>query len=250
MKIAALQVNPTVGHGREGWLRHEIGQAASADIIVLPELVTTGYPPRDLLLRADFIDQNLVIRDRLVEYTKHINGVLVFGFVDRITADGCKPLANAVCVAAAGQVIQVRHKTLLPTYDVFDERRYFEPGSFIRGNMTPFSCQGKKVGVLNCEEVWNSSEFWESHLYPNDPVQHMVQNGAEYLIVINASPYRLGVPGVRRAMMRHHCTRFRVGCTYVNQVGGNDEILFDGNSFALNERGELLRQAAPSPTPS
>jgi predicted amidohydrolase len=134
MKIAALQVNPTVGHGQDGWLRREIDQVAFADVILLPEMVTTGYPPRDLLLRSDFIDQNLAIRDRLVEHTRRITGILVFGFVDRITADGCKPLANAVCVAAGDQVIQVRHKTLLPTYDVFDKRRYFEPGSFIRGS--------------------------------------------------------------------------------------------------------------------
>lgn len=254
MKTAIVQLNPIIGgiEYNENLIRTAIDRChTGADLIVFTELVLIGYPPRDLLHRTSFIKDNLAARDRLVEYTKNIKSAIAFGFVDKNPNDGGKNLFNAICIAQNGKIVQVRHKTLLPTYDVFHERRYFEPGKQediqpalidVGGNAVP-------VGFVICEESWNDLEFWKTHEYPFDPVSLMVQRGAKSIININGSPFRLQnsnqtVSRLRREMVQKHVLKHKVPFAYVNQVGANDEIIFDGNSFIMNAKGEVITHCA------
>ena len=241
MKIAIAQLNPIVGdaYGNIAKATQTLKKFGNeADLIVFPELLTVGYPPRDLLYRKDLIDKNLAARDMLIKATEAMPAAVVFGFVAPNPTDGGKPLFNAACVASGGKQINERHKTLLPTYDVFEEDIYFEPGS--QQDFKVFDLKGVPTGVIICEEAWNQDAFWPEHLYPFDPVEEIVKAGAKQIIVINASPYRRGVPELRRKMISAHAKKHGVGICYVNQVGYNDDVGFDGNSFAVNESGEII----------
>jgi NAD+ synthase (glutamine-hydrolysing) len=252
MRIACVQLNPIVGDIDGNIDKAAIQIAAlcerpgsEPDVIVLTELFLTGYPPRDLLFRTDLVSDNLKAKDDLVKMTEKIPSTIIFGYVDRNDKDGGKALYNAVCVAQGGKVLQTRHKTLLPTYDVFEERRYFEPGSI--DNVKAVDIKGERVGIVICEEGWNADKFWPTHEYPFDPVAKLVEDGANYLISINASPFRVQddetVAVLRRKMMGDHCKRHGVGACYVNQVGANDEVIFDGSSFVCNDAGDIIRSA-------
>ena len=253
MKIACLQLNPIVGDipGNLAKAKQAIATVQEfADVIVLTELFVTGYPPRDLLLWHDFIDENLAAKQELVNHTANFKGALVFGYVEINNENGGKPLFNAACVAQGGKVIQQRYKTLLPTYDVFAERRYFQPGD--EADIKPVeltTLDGKKipVGIIICEEAWNDAEYWKTREYPFDPVKLMADRGALHIISINASPYRYegekSISHTRRQMIARHCLDLGIGITYVNQVGGNDDVIFDGNSFSMDTNGDVLAHA-------
>jgi NAD+ synthase (glutamine-hydrolysing) len=256
MLIAGLQLNVVVGDiaGNVERARKAINTVKHCDLIVLSEMFTTGYPPRDLLLWSSFIEENLAAKATLVELTKGFPGALVFGYVEKTPYDGAKSLLNAVCVAQRGKVLQQRYKTTLPTYDVFSERRYFEAGAeagILPVEITLIDGSKVPIGVVNCEEAWNAAEFWQKHEYKFDPVRLMVQRGAKHIVCINASPYRYApgqdgeesVSAIRRRIVREHCVNNGVGFTYVNQVGANDDIVFDGNSFAMNASGAVTAHA-------
>src|ERR1035437_5954574 len=196
MNVALIQLNPIIGdiEGNEKLILDAISRCHTrSDLLVFTELVLIGYPPRDLLNRKNFIDANLEARNRIVEATKNIKSAIAFGYVERNIFDGGKTLYNAVCIAQKGKIIQQRYKTLLPTYDVFHERRYFEPGK--SEEIQPALIEvGEKIipiGFVICEESWNDKEYWKTHEYPFDPVQIMVQRGAKAIININGSPFRI-----------------------------------------------------------
>src|SRR5262249_39983077 len=162
----------------------------------------------------------------------------VVGFVDRNSQDAGREFYNAAAFLCDGKVQSVIHKTLLPTYDVFDEDRYFE-----RGNETiivPF--RGRKLGISVCEDSWNAGDFWPKRLYRTDPIRNQVEKGAELLINISASPFEMNKPRFRYRMLLNHVRKHRVPLLYLNLVGGNDELVFDGNSLALGKEGSVIAQ--------
>lgn len=240
MKVALVQINTIVGDvdGNLSKAEKYIQQVdKNVDIILLPELLTTGYPPRDLLFREDLIETNLEAKEKLIKLTENFESTIAFGYVERSDTDGVKPIRNAICIAHKGKVLQTRFKTLLPTYDVFEEYRYFEPGL---KTFEPVEINGIRVGFVICEEAWNDKDFWKHHLYDVDPVAEMVKAGAQFICCINASPYRKGIAQTRRNMISQNCTKHGVAFAYVNQTGYNDEVGFDGNSFVCNKRGDII----------
>ena len=238
LKIGLLQLNSTVGdftgNRRKLLAGYEKACASGAEFVVAPELFLCGYPPRDLLLRADFIDANLAI---LAETAKNIGAVpLCVGYVDKNPDRPGRALRNAAAILQKGKIIWRTHKCLLPTYDVFDEERYFEPAK----NTTPFEFNGHKLGITICEDIWNDQDFWREQLYRRDPVKELIAQGAEAIVNISASPWHDGKERVRLEMLQRVARDERVPLAYVNLVGANDELIFDGHSVVLNQRGEVI----------
>ncbi len=236
------QVNTTVGDicgNRDRILKIiDESQRRGADLVIFPELCLTGYPPRDLLGVHGFVDANLQALQQIAQRSGRTGAVL--GFVDRNNGDEGKEWYNAAALVAEGKVQAVVHKTLLPTYDVFDEDRYFERGR--QSDLVRFG--GRTLGLSVCEDAWNSGDFWPKPLYPTDPIRSLVERGAELLINISASPFEMDKPGFRYLMLQEHVRKHRVPLLYLNLVGGNDDLLFDGNSLALGRRGNLIWQGA------
>ena len=241
MRIALAQINPTVGDIRgnlakiRAWTRHAAQE--KADLVVFPELCITGYPPRDLVEQAHFIEKN---KQALQELTRHVTrpGVIV-GFVDTNPVQGQKGLFNAAAVLAGRKVVAVRHKTLLPNYDVFDETRHFASAS----SNTPITLFGKRLGLTICEDMWHVRDVWPHSPYRRDPVAALAKMKCDVLINISSSPFHRGKTRLRLDLVRSHVQRWRRPFLLVNQVGGNDEVLFDGHSFALDAQGQVLGQA-------
>jgi len=238
MKLFLGQLNPTIGalsENRERIRRtYADGVAKGADIVVVPELSVTGYPPRDLLDKRFFIDENLRIRDELVRMTGEV--ALVFGCVTRNLATVGKPFVNTAVVARNGEVLIEQGKHLLPTYDVFDELRWFEP---IRESKIVELC-GRKVAIFICEDFWYDEKVFDRDLYETNPVAPAIESGAELLINISASPYNAGKRRQRFEMLEGIARGYGVPLVYVNQVGGNDELIFDGSSLVLDASGRSV----------
>ncbi|HCU24812.1 MAG TPA: NAD+ synthase [Deltaproteobacteria bacterium] len=241
MKIALAQINTTIGDF-EGNLRRildRLRQAGKqgAELVVFPELTLTGYPPKDLLDRPDFIEANLRALRRL---TREVSApACLVGFVDWRPSPQGKPLANAAALISRGKIQEITHKILLPTYDVFDEGRYFEAGK--ASKITLFS--RRKLGLSICEDIWNDRTFWGREPYAFDPVLEQARGGADLLVNISASPYSRGKEKVRYALLRRQALRYRVPLIYLNLVGGNDDLVFDGQSMVLSAEGRLLHQS-------
>lgn len=237
MKLAIGQINCKVGALRENtqkmlqWI--ERAKAEQADIIVFPELAVTGYPPMDLLDRPRFVDLNLACLDELKAASTDIT--VIAGFVDKNPASAGKPLFNAAAVLSEGQIKSIHHKSLLPTYDVFDEERYFEPSKSIH----PVQIGDKKVGVSVCEDIWNDEDFWHRQMYTFDPIEEQANQGCDLFINISASPFYLGKLPLRQEMVANVAKKYNAPFVYVNLVGGNDSLVFDGYSFIINAEGEL-----------
>lgn len=241
MKIAIAQINPTVGD-IQGNVRKiiEFGRSARAhapDLIVFPEMSICGYPPMDLLLKDSFIQANLEGLECIARELADVN-VLV-GFVDRNQGPG-RPLHNACALLKAGKPVAVQHKTLLPTYDVFDEDRYFEPAR----DHVAMDLGGTIFGVSICEDIWNAEDVQPIPRYSIDPVSRLREKQIRALINISASPYWLGKERTRLELVRNQAARNGFPVIYVNQVGGNDELIFDGRSLAVDADGTLLAAAA------
>jgi NAD+ synthetase len=238
MKIGFAQINPIVGDLSGNFEKiagaYERLVAAGAELVVTPELAITGYPPQDLLFKSRFVPQNLEILAKLQERVRGA-GLLV-GFVDRNQGRG-KPFHNAAALLQSGAPIAKTHKSLLPTYDVFDEDRYFEPAR----SVAPLMFGNRKIGVTICEDIW-TERYLPRPLYDVEPVRSLVEQGAEVILNLSASPFGLGKPGVRREMVATLARTHRRPICYCNVVGGNDQLVFDGNSFAVNSRGELIAQ--------
>ena len=240
MKIALAQINTTVGdiNGNRDRVIQALGKARDlgADIAAFPELCLTGYPPRDLLGLHGFVEANFRAVQEIAAHSGSM-GVVV-GFVDRNRKKEGRDFYNAAAFLAEGTIQAVVHKTLLPTYDVFDEDRYFESAESVQ--VVRF--RGQTLGISICEDAWNSEDFWSRPLYSTDPIREQVELGADLLINISASPYEIGKPRLRFQMLLDHVQKHRVPLVYVNLVGGNDDLLFDGNSLALGKNGNVIAQ--------
>ena len=241
MKLALAQINTTVGDfdGNLALLRaaYERGVAAGAELVVAPELAMTGYPPRDLLLKSGFIEGNLAALESLAQSVEGTG--LVVGHVaanERQPGQPGRPAVNAVSLLHQGKIVATRVKTLLPTYDVFDEDRYFEPAE----SNVPVEFNGCRLGLTVCEDVWNDDAFWPDRRYRGNPVEELVGQGAEIIINVSASPWNLGKEAIRREMLASLAIKAQRPVVYCNAVGGNDELIFDGGSLALNAAGEAL----------
>ena len=241
MKIGLLQLNSTVGdfaaNRRILLAGYEQAVASGAEFVLAPELFLCGYPPRDLLLRDDFVEANLAA---LEETARHVGAApLCVGYVDRNLEKPGRALKNAAAVLHQGRVLWRTVKTLLPTYDVFDEDRYFEPA----GSIEPFVFNGRKLGITICEDIWNDEDFWPERLYRRDPVRELISQGAEMILNISASPWHDGKERTRLEMLRRVARDEKIPLAQVNLVGANDELIFDGHSAALNSHGEILALA-------
>jgi NAD+ synthase (glutamine-hydrolysing) len=238
LKIGVLQLNSTVGDFTANRQKlaagYERAVALGAEFVLAPELFLCGYPPRDLLLRADFIESSLAALDETAKQTGPIP--LCVGYVDKNPERPGRLLRNAAAVLQHGKILWRTHKCLLPTYDVFDEDRYFEPAK----SVAPFVFNGRKLGITICEDIWNDEDFWPERLYRRDPVKELISQGAEIILNLSASPWHAGKERTRLAMLQRVARDEHVPLAHVNLVGANDELIFDGHSVALDRRGEPL----------
>ena len=238
MKIGFAQINPTVGDLQGNFEKivkaYDQLADARADIVIAPELAVPGYPPQDLLFKSRFVPENLEVLDCLQKRLS--KPALLVGFVDRNEGRG-KPFHNAAALLQADQPMQKTHKSLLPTYDVFDEDRYFQPAT----QVAPLNFRGRRVGVTICEDIW-TERYLPRPLYAVDPLGSLVDQEAEIILNVSASPFNLRKPAVRREMISGLAGTYQRPIFYCNSVGGNDQLVFDGNSIAVNARGELLAQ--------
>jgi NAD+ synthase (glutamine-hydrolysing) len=240
MKIGFAQINATVGDlsgNRELIIgAYERLAAAGADLVLTPELAITGYPPQDLVFKSRFVLENLAVLEKL--HARVGEAALLVGFVDRNEGRG-KPFRNATALLERGKPIRKAYKSLLPTYDVFDEDRYFEPA----GRVEPFDVHGKKIGVTICEDIW-TEHYLPRPLYDVEPVHSLVEQGAEIIVNLSSSPFSLHKPAIRYEMVAGLARAHHRPICYCNLVGGNDQLVFDGNSFAVNSAGNLIAQLA------
>ncbi|MFO5526330.1 MAG: NAD+ synthase, partial [Cuspidothrix sp.] len=245
MKIAIAQINPIIGDlsGNAQKILEMSQQAASENIRLLltPELSICGYPPRDLLLNPSFVEVTDQTLEKLAKDLPANLAVLVGTVVKNSQAHvtGEKNLFNSIALLENGKVQQFFHKRLLPTYDVFDENRYFEPG--LQANY--FKLDDLNIGVTICEDLWNDEEFWGKRSYAVNPIADLANLGVDLIVNLSASPYTVGKQHLREAMLKHSAVNFQQPIIYTNQVGGNDDLIFDGRSFALNKQGEIVGRA-------
>jgi NAD+ synthase (glutamine-hydrolysing) len=240
MRIALAQLNPTIGdfEGNLGKLDRALDalRADSPDLAVFPEMFLAGYPPRDLLERDWFVEGAGRALDRLSAVSKaHPNTAILVGTVLRSGKSPGKGLHNAAVLVRDGQALATVHKTLLPMYDVFDEARYFDPGDEVR--TIPFG--DEKLGISICEDAWNDPDLWHRPVYRRDPIDELARAGATLMINISASPYYVGKDAIRYRLFERHARRHGVPFVLVNQVGGNDELVFDGRSMCVGADGGL-----------
>jgi NAD+ synthetase len=240
MKIALAQLNPTVGDlvGNEKKIlaAYQRGVEAGVEIVVCPELSLTGYPPRDLLLRKSFVRKNLEALNRLAAVTGKT--ALLVGFVGENTVQPGRAVTNSIALLQNGRIAGTRAKTLLPTYDVFDEDRYFEPAT----ENLPVELNGRKIGLTICEDIWNDEDFWPERRYRHNPPVELAEAGAEIIFNISASPWHIGKSKTRFEMLRSMALKTGKPVVFCNQVGGNDELVFDGTSYVFNGAGQLIAQ--------
>ncbi len=244
MKVAIGQINTTVGDlpGNVDLMIAMARQAAAgnARIVVFPELAVTGYPPRDLLEKPAFYERTIEEEQRLADETRDLPLALIYGTVARAARSNGKAAVNLAAVLEGGEVGFRQQKMLLPTYDVFDEERYFQAAD----SQDLCRIAGGSVALTVCEDAWNDKQFWARQQYRRDPVEEMVKGGAGILITVNASPYHMGKRELRRSIFATAARRHGIPIIYANQVGGNDQLVFDGSSFAMDARGRVIASAA------
>ncbi|MFZ0821758.1 MAG: NAD+ synthase [Candidatus Acidiferrales bacterium] len=240
MKIALAQINPTVGdftgNSAKITATAEQAQRRGAELVVFSELCLCGYLPQDLLERPAFLERG---RKELDCLAQKLPLPAIIGYAGRAHESRGKPVANSAALLAGGHIVFEQQKMLLPTYDVFDENRYFQPAKeqFI------FPLSGSRLGVTICEDIWNDKNFWTKHLYERDPVAELVSKGAQIIINISASPYTIDKRNLRTDMLRALAREHARPVVYVNQVGGNDSLIFDGSSLAVLPDGRVAAQA-------
>ena len=242
MRVALLQLNPTAGdlNGNSSLIVRGVRAARErgADLVVTPELALMGYLPRDLLMSQGFVRRAGEMLAGLAEDLRDAPPVLV-GVATPNPAEMGRPLFNSAVLLRGGVAGPVFHKTLLPTYDVFDEDRYFEPAQ----EPQILDWNGLRLGISICEDVWNDRDFWQRRRYHQDPIEALVQKGATAIINLSASPFEAGKQLRRERMLAHMASKYRVPVAYVNQVGGNDDLIFDGRSGAWDAAGRMIARA-------
>ncbi|NCO75415.1 MAG: NAD+ synthase [Cyanobacteria bacterium] len=247
MKIAIAQLNPTIGdienNAKKIKQQAILANKEGAKLLLTPELSICGYPPRDLLLNHSFIH---TIEKKLQQLALEIPpeicvliGTITFNSLAQ--KEGKKPLYNSVVLINNGKIQKTYHKRLLPTYDVFEEDRYFSAGN----KVNYFTLNDVKIGVTICEDLWNDEQFWGKKSYGINPIQELVNENIDLIINLSASPYIVGKQKVREAMLKHLVTKYKKPIIYVNQVGGNDDLIFDGFSCAINNKEEIITRCQP-----
>jgi NAD+ synthase (glutamine-hydrolysing) len=240
MKIALAQFNPTVGDfaGNAASILSlaEKAKQRGADLAVFTELCLCGYPPQDLLERPTFLDRNI---DQLKALAAKVPLPSLVGYAGRVRNGTGKSVANKAALLCGGRVVFEQSKMLLPTYDVFDESRYFQPAE----KQVVYSFQDEKLGITVCEDVWNDPNFWPTRLYERDPVVELIKQGTSVLLNISASPYTIDKRNLRIEMLRAIAMEQRRPIVYVNQIGGDDNLIFDGASMAITADGRVAAQA-------
>jgi NAD+ synthase (glutamine-hydrolysing) len=239
MKIGIAQINAVVGdfpgNAKRILAAYRECLEKGADLVVTPELSLVGYPPRDLVFKSQFVPKCLQALDYLADETKAVP--LLVGYVDFHTGEVGKPFRNAVAWLESGKIQERFFKTLLPTYDVFDERRYFEPGEICK----PFVWKGNRIGITICEDIW-TEDYLQRPFYDRDPVAELCATGVDVIVNLSASPFHLGKPACRRQMLSDVAKEVLVPVVYCNSMGGNDQLVFDGHSLAVDASGEVIAQ--------
>jgi NAD+ synthase (glutamine-hydrolysing) len=242
LRVALLQINPTAGDidGNAALIRRGVlaAQSCGADIVVTPELALMGYLPRDLLLSEGFVRRSCQALTGLAAELAEAPPVLVGTATSNISDTG-RPLFNSAVLLRDGVVSTAFHKSLLPTYDVFDEDRYFEP------SRAPqiLELQGWRLGISICEDIWNDGDFWQRRRYHQDPIEALINCGAQAIVNLSASPFWTGKHCLREKMFAHTAQKHGIPMVVVNQVGGNDDLIFDGRSAAFDGKGNLCARA-------
>lgn len=240
MKIALGQINPTVGDFSGNAAKiiefSRRAQAAGAGLILFPELSVCGYPPRDLVERPSFLARNRESVERIAAETKNI--AVICGLVTPANSDTGKSVMNSAALLMDGKVAFIQSKMLLPTYDVFDEVRNFAPAK----EQELFRFCGNRMALTICEDAWNDKQFWPRRLYTVDPVEALIQDGGNFVLNISASPFWIGKREFRRNMLASIAKQHKVPVALVNQVGGNDSLVFDGSSLVLDREGKVVAQ--------
>jgi len=241
VKIALGQINPTIGDF-SGNSRKIIdfarrAHATGAQLVMFPELAVCGYPPRDLLEKPAFVARSQQVVKEIAEAVPEIT--VICGFVSPAAVETGKSVMNSAAVLRDGKMQFVQHKRLLPTYDVFDELRYFDPAS----SQKVLQLDGQQIALTICEDAWNDKHFWHRRLYSIDPVDDLLHAGSNLVLNISASPYHLGKRELRRKMLETIARDNKVPVVLVNQVGGNDSLVFDGSSMAFGPDGNIVAQA-------
>ena len=243
MLIALLQINTTAGDPKTNAALIKRGvmeaQRQGVKLIVTPELALMGYMPRDLLMNRKFITDTYELAKLMANDLASAPPVLV-GIATENSASSGRPLFNGALLLNEGTIQQAFYKTLLPTYDVFDEDRYFEPA---RGPQI-MQIDKKRIGITFCEDAWNDSEFWPRRRYLEDPVATLAKSTIDAIINLSASPFTVGKHATRERMLSHMAHKYHLPVIYVNQVGGNDDLVFDGRSCAFNASGRLIARGA------
>jgi NAD+ synthase (glutamine-hydrolysing) len=241
VKIALGQINPTVGDFSGNAAKiiefSQRAQAGGAELILFPELSVCGYPPRDLVERPSFVARNRQTAEQIASATRGIS--VICGLVTPAESETGKSVMNSAALLQEGKVAFLQSKMLLPTYDVFDEMRNFAPAKSQR----LFSFGGSRVALTICEDAWNDKLFWPKRLYVVDPIEALVRAGGNLILNISASPFWIGKREVRRDMLASISRQYQIPVAMVNQVGGNDSLLFDGSSIVLNAEGKVIAQA-------
>ena len=242
LRIALLQINPTAGdlNGNSSLIvkAARAAQSQGADLVVTPELALMGYLPRDLLMNAGFVRRS---GEMLARIAAELAGAppLLAGVATPNPSDMGRPLFNSAVLLRNGAVGPAFHKTLLPTYDVFDEDRYFEPAQ----GPQILELGGWRLGISICEDVWNDRDFWQRRRYHQDPIEVLTQAGAQAIVNLSASPFTVGKQLLREQMLGHLARKHGLPLVFVNQVGGNDDLIFDGRSGAFDAQGRLFARA-------
>ena len=243
MRIALAQINNTVGDLAANAAKilefAQRAEAGGAELVVFPELALTGYPPRDLVEKDSFLDRTEAALNQLAAETASLKITLIAGYVSRSPEHSAIKSQNSAAVFAnGGKSVFKQTKMLLPNYDVFDEARYFEPGC----DQEIVEIAGRRVALAICEDAWNDKQFWERRRYSRDPIEELVAKGAEVIVTINASPWNIGKRRLRESIFRAAAHRFQLPVLYVHMVGGNDQLVFDGSSFAMTAKGATWSQ--------
>ena len=240
MKIALGQINPTVGDFSGNAAKHiefsRRAQAGGADLILFPELSVCGYPPRDLVERSSFLARNHEVVEQIAASTRGIS--VICGLVTPAESETGKSVMNSAALLQEGKIVFVQSKMLLPTYDVFDEMRNFAPAK----SQKVFSLCGNQVALTICEDAWNDKLFWPKRLYTVDPIEGLIRAGGSVVLNISASPFWIGKRDLRRDMLASIARHHKVPVAMVNQIGGNDSLIFDGSSIVLNAEGKVIAQ--------